>query len=448
MNLKFILYRKLSIYFYAISIIFSIFIFTNCIYANDDIETYSNDILALDAESGNILYNKNGMEKVYPASTTKILTAILAIENLKLDDIIECSKTAIYSTPFESSSMYLRVGEQISVKDLLYGLLLQSGNDAANVLAEAVSGNIDDFVILMNKKLKEIGCDNTNFTNTHGFHEEDHYTTPYDMAKLMQYALKNNTFKEFIETNYMEVDKTNKTNEIRYYSNTNKMINTKSEYYYEYCVGGKTGYTEEARGTFVGYGEKDGKKVIVSTFDGSQNVSGKQARFLDSKILFDYCFTKYQKNIVFSKESFKFTITDQKNSKIYTIGINDDIKALYDNTDLNIDYNISLSDNIKLDTIAVGNDVGSIEIYAKNEQNNLMLTSNLVCTSVASFVNYQKLIWNVLKIIIYIVLILVGLVLILYSLNNILRKSKTYNKNLYYNTNIKMKRRSKKINRF
>lgn len=233
---------------------------------------YCNNDIIMDLESGNIIFEKNAHTKVYPASTTKVLTAILAIENLNIDDTVVVSKNAVYSTPIGSSIMYLKPEEVISIKNLLYGLLLQSGNDAANALAEVVSGNIPDFINLMNSKLEEIGCKDTHFTNAHGFHDNDHYTTVFDMAKLFRYAVQNETFKEIIATKEITIPKTNKTEE-RTYKNTNKMFNPKyTDMYYEYVIGGKTGYTEKARGTFVGYGKKDDKTVIVCAFDGSQNI--------------------------------------------------------------------------------------------------------------------------------------------------------------------------------
>lgn len=448
MNLKIKLRnRKLKaiIFFNLLLFIFS---FSSRIYGAEELNIYSNDVIAIDAESGNILYNKNGTSKVYPASTTKILTAIIAIEHLNLDDSIVCSKNAIYSTPFESSSMYLRVGEVVTVKELLYGLLLQSGNDAANVLAEAVSGNIDDFVKLMNEKLKEIGCTQTNFVNTHGFHDKDHYTTPYDMAKIMQYAIKNKTFKEFIETKSTEIKETNKTPEIRYYSNTNKLISSKSEYYYEYCLGGKTGYTEEARGTFVGYGEKDGKKVIVATFDASQNISGKQGRFLDSITLFNYCFSNYDKNIVVRKDDFKFTIRDEKNSKIYTISLPNDVYALYKKSELNTKYTFNLLNNINFDNIKEGSEIGTLEIDSSNATSNINTTSSVICSKITNYTNYSKLLFSIGKILIILLLSISLLYLLFCYFRKIKNRNREYNKNIYYNMNRNLNKRSKRINKF
>ncbi len=405
--------------------------------AEDNTQIYSNNVIAIDAISGNILFEKDAFDKVYPASTTKILTAILAIENLNLDDTVVCSKNAVYSTPIGSSSMYLRVGETLSVKDLLYGLMLQSGNDAANVLAEQVSGNIPEFVKLMNKKLREIGCNSTNFTNAHGFHDDDHYTTPYDMAKLMQYAMKNDTFREIVETKYYEIAPTDKTSETRYYNNTDLLLNSKSkDMYYEYCLGGKTGYTEEARGTFVGYGEKDGKLVIVATFDGSQNISGKQARFLDSITLFDYSFLNYTQNNLLEKSKFSFELKDEKNSKIYKIGLDKDLSALTKSGDkINVNYNVDIN-NVNLENIKDNDIVGKISINAKGDNNSdINLNGNLVCIGISNYTDYSVLLNKTIKIILIILLVIILFLILSKIIKNRPRKAnKSYNK-IYGNSN-------------
>ena len=191
-----------------------ILIFTTCfccVFASENLTIHSKAAIAMDADSSIILYNKDINKKIYPASTTKIITAILAIENLDLNRSVVVSKSAI-SIPWDSSSVYLKEGEIVSVKDLLYCLLLNSGNDAANVLAEAVSGDIPHFVTLMNIKAKEIGCTNTNFNNAHGYSDDNHYTTALDMAKIFNYCIQNETFVDIISAKSYVVEKTNKTN--------------------------------------------------------------------------------------------------------------------------------------------------------------------------------------------------------------------------------------------
>ena len=248
------------------SMLFIFVIFASNIFAAKNIELYSKAAILVDNDSGKILYGKNENERVYPASTTKVLTAILALEKLDLTSSVVVSKAAV-NLPYGSSNAALKQGEVISVKDLLYGLMLKSGNDCANVLAEAVSGSIDSFVELMNNKLKELGCDNSHFANAHGYHEDDHYTTPIDMMKILSYAIKNENFVKLISTSSYTIGKTNKTDTERVYQNTNRLILTKDDSYlsryYEYCIGGKTGYTDEAGRTLVAYAKKGDKNLII-----------------------------------------------------------------------------------------------------------------------------------------------------------------------------------------
>ena len=181
-----------------ITLIFTIFSFVN-VYGSTEPTIYSNSAIAIDADNLSVLYGKNINTTVYPASITKIMTAILALENLNLNDSVIVSKNAI-KIPWDSSSIYLKEGEILTVKELLYGLLLNSGNDAANVLAEAVSGSIDEFIVLMNNKAKELGCSGTNFINAHGYSDDNHYTTALDIVKIFDYCIKNETFMEIIST--------------------------------------------------------------------------------------------------------------------------------------------------------------------------------------------------------------------------------------------------------
>lgn len=398
-----------------------------------DTPLYCNNDIIMDLESGNILFEKNAYEKVYPASTTKILTALLAIENLNLTDTVVASKNAVYSTPVGSSVIYLKAGEIMSVENLLYGLLIHSGNDAANVLAEAVSGDIPNFIELMNSKLEEIGCTNTHFTNAHGFHDDKHYTTVYDMAKLFRYALENETFKKIVSTKEITIPETNKTEE-RTYKNTNKMFNEKyKDMYYEYVVGGKTGYTEEARGTFVGFGTKDNKTVIVCAFDGSQNISGNEGRFLDSITLFEYAFNNFNRYKLIDKNNFTFEITDETYNKKYTVSIQNDTYALYNNDFNFARYNINLITN-DLESFDINEKIGTIDITNKGNSLDVSNTYDLVLVSKTNYFNF-KLSSKWIKVILFIVLS-IFLILIISANKPMKKKSKKkaikkVNRNLY-----------------
>ncbi len=423
----------------------------------EELTLYSNANLVMDFESGNVLFEKNGYEKVYPASTTKILTAILVIENLNLDDSVVCSRNAILSTPIGSSIMDAKVEEVLSIRNLLYGLMLPSGNDAANVLAEAVSSNMSSFVELMNKKLAEIGCKDTHFTNAHGFHDDNHYTTPYDMAKLMQYCMQNKTFREFIETKSVEIPATNKS-EARKLINTNRLLdpNYKSMYY-EYCLGGKTGYTEEARGTFIGYAKKDDKLVIIASYDGSQNltvngISHLQARFLDSITLFNYSFDNFKNVELINNNDFKISFIDKTNLKTVDIGLDSSLNALINDSNTKITYTTDIKYNLIGSNIAVGDKVGSITFVADGSSTNFSKTYDLYCKNVSEYVDkkartemmYFKICMISLGILLFI------LIITYISTNQKLKKKKskyTGNNNYdFINNNFSKKKRKKRKN--
>ena len=353
--------------------VFILFFNFNTIFGITDEEILCNKAIVMDTDSGSVLYSKGAYDKVYPASTTKILTAILAIENLKLDTPIVVSENAVKSTPEYSSVMGVKAGEIFSVKELLYGLMLPSGNDAANVLAEAISFNIDDFVKLMNEKAKQIGCLNTNFTNPHGFHDDNHYTTPYDMALITKYALQNSDFREIIETKSVEIKATNKTDTARKFTNTNKLVNKDYEgtYYYEYATAGKTGFTDEARGTLVTYGKKDDKNIIIAVFDGTQLV-GNEVRYFDAKKLFEYAFNNFTKQVILDSNKFEIKITDENTNYNYTLTLKDDITSLINSNEYFYDYN-----DIDINFTNIDNIINNIEIYENNLKNEKIGTINI-----------------------------------------------------------------------
>lgn len=446
--LKNFLFKQLTVFFIFLT---CIHFFYPYIFATNDVSIYadlnstnrldlhSSSALLMDASSGAILYSKGGFEKVYPASTTKILTAILAIEKLNLTDEISATMNALYSVPSDSSSMYIKIGEKLTVEQLLYGMLLQSGNDAANVIAEAVSGKISDFVVLMNAKAKEIGCINTNFVNAHGYHDDNHYSTAYDMALIFSYALKNEEFKKIISTSSYIIDETNKTNEKRYLYNTNKMLfnNTKlkSNVYYSYAKGGKTGYTEEAQGTYVGYAIKDGKTVISSCFKSPQNIEGKEGRFLDSISLYDYAFDNFNTSTVLNMDDFKIVLTDEENNKKYTIGILQNVSSLTNSSSFYYTYTPTIdTDKIQYDkknNFEENLVVGSVDINFISNDWGLVKTYDLVLKKVEPLKTFWDTFKVILKILLYILIVLIVLFAILFTflfLKNKKKKSRNIKK--------------------
>ena len=252
---------------------------------NDNIEIYSEAVVLIDSSTGEILYGKNEDEIMYPASTTKVMTAILALEYGNLDDITTVNETAVSAIPSGYSTSYLSDGEEISVENLLKMLLIHSSNDAANVLAEYVSGSIEEFVNLMNEKAIDLGCTNTHFVNTNGIHNEDHYSTATDLAIITQYCMQNETFRELVSMTSCTIPATNKFEE-RTYDNTNNLLLETSEYYREDCIGVKTGFTSPAMYCLICSAYKDDMEIIAVILH-SDSLSD---RYSDASTLFDYGF--------------------------------------------------------------------------------------------------------------------------------------------------------------
>jgi serine-type D-Ala-D-Ala carboxypeptidase (penicillin-binding protein 5/6) len=217
--------------------------------------------ILIEQESGRILYEKDAFSKRRIASITKIMTAILAIESGKLQETVKVSERAVKA---EGSSIYLKPGEKIKLEDLVYGLMLRSGNDAAVAIAEHVGGSYEGFVYLMNEKAKEIGMSNTHFANPHGLDDhENHYSSAYDMALLTRYAMMNNKYREISGTKVHRAPNPDESWD-RIWRNKNRLLTE----LYENCTGGKTGYTKRAKRTLVTTAEKNGMNLIAVTLNG------------------------------------------------------------------------------------------------------------------------------------------------------------------------------------
>ena len=248
----------------------------------------SKSAILIDQDSGRILYSKNINEQRLIASTTKIMTAVIAIESGKLNDIITIDDSVLKSY---GSGIYIKPEEKISLRDLVYGLLLRSGNDAALAIENYLGGH-DTFINLMNKKASEIGMRNTIFENSNGLDEsgEENFSTVYDMALLMKYANNIYEFRKINSTKKIDI-KTNKN----YYSWTNK---NKLLFQYKYATGGKTGFTEKAKRTLVTSASKDDMNLIAVTFVDSND-------FNTHKELYEYGFNNYKNYLIINKNKLK-----------------------------------------------------------------------------------------------------------------------------------------------
>ncbi|WP_244272594.1 D-alanyl-D-alanine carboxypeptidase family protein [Natronincola peptidivorans] len=247
-------------------------------------EVYCNGAagIVLDVETGRVLYEKNIHQELPMASTTKIMTALLAIERIPLDQQVKIHPEAV---GVEGSSIYLKANEKVNIIDLLYGLMLRSGNDAATAIAYEVSGSVEDFSQLMNQRAKEIGAKNTNFMNPHGLHHQEHYTTAYDLSMITRAALRNPTFKKIVNTKFWLADR----EDYKHFSNKNKILSI--------CEGGdgvKIGFTKKAGRCLVASATRNDMQFIAITLnDGDW--------FNTAKNLLDYHFESYKPYEVFKE---------------------------------------------------------------------------------------------------------------------------------------------------
>jgi len=317
--------------------------------SQENLNIYSNAAILIDSNSGKTLYEKNSGKKVYPASTTKILTAIIAIENIEnLQETTTVNYSAISVIPSGYSSAYLSEGEVISLEYVLQAFLIHSANEAGNVLAEHVSGSIEKFVELMNQKLDEIGCKNTHFVNTNGIHDENHYTTAEDMAIIARYCMKNQKFREIVSMKSCTIPKTNKSDE-RYYKNTNDLVNPSSEYYLKACIGIKTGYTTPAQNCLISACNKNGLELIAVVLGSPRIDSGKSTRNLDSIELYNYGYKNFASKKIANSGDTIYNIkvkNGTKETKDLDLIIPNDINALICTSNENITYSINLNDNL------------------------------------------------------------------------------------------------------
>ncbi|MBU8597142.1 D-alanyl-D-alanine carboxypeptidase [Shouchella clausii] len=256
--------------------------------------------ILMEQSSGRVLYSKNEHQPLKIASITKIMTAILAIESGKLDETVTVSKRAEGT---EGSSLYLVAGEKLTLRDLVYGLMLRSGNDAAIAIAEHVGGSVEGFVFLMNEKAEEIGMSNTLFRNPHGLDtDEDHLSSAYDMALLTQYAMENEEYREISSTK----DYRSKGDKVRVFHNKNRLLTEK----YSYSTGGKTGYTKLAKRTLVSTASKDGLDLIAVTLNAPDDWD-------DHMHMFNWGFDHYSLERLVSKGQLKSKVDPFYEGNLY-----------------------------------------------------------------------------------------------------------------------------------
>lgn len=322
--------------------------------------------ILIDFDSGAVLYEKNIHQKLYPASTTKIMTGILAIEYGMMDDIVTIDPEVISLT--KGSHIALDYDEKMSFEDLLNALLITSANDAALALAKHVSGSLPEFIDLMNEKAKELGALNTNFVNPNGLHDDNHYTTAYDLSLIAKYAMSNETFKEFASKSSHTVEPTNKKDEPRYLYSTNgffygnEKINLDGQSIpikYDGVICGKTGYTGNAQNCLVTLAERNGQYLLTVVLKSD----GKEV-YADTHKLLNYGYDNFDNVVVGHANEFIDNVKIENGTLQYaSIVIEKDVNYIMKlNTLDRVERKININEKINA-PLTKGDLVGNVEYY-------------------------------------------------------------------------------------
>ena len=376
-NLKLDIKKCLLLSFLMIAILFTNFTIVYAENANEP-DLISKAAILIDNKTNKVLYDKNSNERMFPASTTKILTAILVLENCDLNETVTASYDAIMSIPEGYVTANIDGEEQLTVEQLLELLLVHSANDAANVLAEYVGGSIESFVSMMNTKVNELGLTNTHFTNAYGLQDEEHYTTAYDLSIIMQYCLENDDFRRIAGSASCSIPATNKS-DVRSYVSTNQLIVPDNPNYYSYVTVGKTGFTTEAGECLVSCAYRNDLELICVVLGGTV-IDGVSTRFSESKTLYEYGFNNFSlKNIANPGD----VITEIQvsngtpDTKSLDLAFTDSIYVLINNSDLETNYTPEIQLNSDISApITQGDVLGSV-VYTID---GIQYTSDIVAT--------------------------------------------------------------------
>ncbi|MFD2630730.1 D-alanyl-D-alanine carboxypeptidase family protein [Oceanobacillus kapialis] len=302
----------------------------------------ANNAILIEQSTGRVLFEKGAHEKQSIASITKIMTAIIAIESGKMQEMATASRNAIHT---EGSSIYLEQGEKMSVEDLVYGLMLRSGNDAAVAIGEHVGGSEEGFVHLMNEKAKWLGMTNSHFDNPHGLDSDTHYSSAYDMAILMQYAMENETFQKITgSTSYLS------TNRSYSWQNKNKLLTQ----FYEYCTGGKTGFTKKTGRTLVSSAEKGQMKLIAVTLNAPDD-------WRDHIGMFEWGFENFSLETISEEGREAYTLANKEKPVIGKITSNLKYPLSANEKTQITSKNFILKDLTKLDSNVIGKKIYYIQ---------------------------------------------------------------------------------------
>ena len=347
----------------------------------------------MEINNDKILYEKNADQRMYPASTTKVMSAIIVLENCELDQNVTVTYSAISDIPEGYSTADLVVGEVLSVEQLLHLMLIESANDATNVLAEYVAGSEESFASLMNTKAHDLGCTNTNFVSSYGRHDDNHYSTAKDLYLIAKYAMQNDTFRSIVGKSSYILPPTNKHENERKVETTNRFLISSSDFYDKRVKGIKTGFTTPAGNCLISYASYNGIEVIaVALGGGLTNEDIPYQQYTSSQTLFNYVFdnylykTLYEQNSCFDTIEVKNASSETKNLKLL---VDKDITVFADNETLSdeITPSVEMKDNI-LAPIKAGDVLGTINlnVFGIDYSANLIAANDVEVSPFALFV--------------------------------------------------------------
>lgn len=366
---------------------------------------YAEAAVLMDMESGRLLYAKNPQEKLYPASTTKMMTGIIALENGNMEDKVTATYEALKDITNEDSHMGILIGEELTMEQLINGMMVYSANDAANVIAVHLGGSMDGFVDMMNNKAAELGMNNTNFENPCGVHDDNHYTTAEDLAILAQYCMKNESFREIVKKPIYSMPATNKYQLERNLPTTNLFLSRarSSYHYYQPCIGIKTGHTSKAGYCLVAAAEHEGTELltVVMKCDNTNESEGAYS-YVDTKTLFTFGFNNYKEKIIASPGDIvaDTKVNEAKGGLRVSLTVPDEVKALIPaNTDneTDIEKKVDVAESVDApvnqgDAIGSvvysydGKDLAKVDLVAANtvERNEIIHVLNKILKVVTS----------------------------------------------------------------
>lgn len=337
----------------------------------EELYALSPHAILLDMNTGAVLYKKKSNTKVFPADLTKIMTAVLVLENCKMEELATASETALSNVKAGNSKIGIIKEEKLSVRQLLYGMLLGSASDATNVLAERVGGSIENFVSMMNKRAKELGMKKTNFTNPTGDHDERHYTTAQDMAKLVMHAMKISEFADIVKCDSYSIPATEKSSSARKVINRNHFVSRllRNDYYYKYSTGIKTGYTLEAKSCIAASAQKNGISLLALVFE-AQTVDNVVESFTDCTNMFNYVFENFTLQSIVSQGDIvtQTEIINTRRDKKIILKAENSISVLKhkENEKLKIEYKDYLNKKVSA-PVNEGDAIGKREYFLDGE---------------------------------------------------------------------------------